>query len=278
MALSLFLEVTFDPGPLWSIKIFGHGQEILSREPDNLIWQTAELLYRTVTGEPMPTGQITITSQIPLGKGLGSSAAAIVAGLLLANSLLAEPLSRYDLLQWASRLEGHADNAAAALYGGFILAWSDTNSEVHIRHYPPPNLAVVVAVPSYPVSTRDARKILPNQVSRQDAIFNAQRMALWLHAVTQKDWSVLGDASADRLHQSYRQGLNPHMQLLFDQALAAGAYAAVLSGSGPAVMALASHEQSPAIVKRWALTNEMEVIVTTPDPDPAYATEIPNVH
>lgn len=275
MALSLFLEVTFEPGPTWSIEISGHGQDVLSREPDNLIWQTAQNLYYAATRKTMPTGRITTTSQIPLGKGLGSSAAAIVAGLLLANGMLPKPLSRHDLIQWASRLEGHADNVAAALFGGFILTWSDIDMLAHVRHYAPPDLATVIAVPPYAVSTRDARMLLPTHVSRQDALFNAQRMALWLHAVTQKDWSVLRDASADRLHQSYREELNPHMHTLIDQAVEAGAYAATLSGSGPAVVAWVSKDRSPGVANVWRLARDVEIIVTEPHRDPAYVVKSP---
>lgn len=264
MALTLFLEVTFEPGPTWSIEVSGYGHESLSRDPDNLIWQTADVFHRTITGHSVPSGQLIIASQIPVGKGLGSSAAAVVAGLLLANSLLPDPLSRQDLLQWAARLEGHADNAAAALFGGFTLAWTDTQSRIQVRRYRPPDLAIVVAVPPYPVSTPDARKLLPHMVSRHDAIFNAQRMALWLHAVTQRDWSVLHDASADRLHQSYRARLNPQMQHFFDTAEELGAYAAVLSGSGPAVMALVDTDQSTLLAREWARTAGVEVIVTEP--------------
>ncbi len=275
MALTLFLEVTFTPMPTWSIEISGYGQEVLSRGPDNLIWHTAQALYRTITRDFLPPGRLTIINHIPLGKGLGSSAAAVVAGLLLANSLLPHPLSRHNLLQWANRLEGHADNAASALYGGFTLSWTDTDSLIQVRHYPPPELAVVIAVPPYPVSTPDARKLLPQVVSRQDAVFNAQRMALWIHAVTQKDWSVLRDASADRLHQSYRVELNPQMQHFFDIAQTAGAYAAVLSGSGPAVIALVDPDQSSALSKLWAGTRDVEVIVSEPYRDSAEATESP---
>lgn len=262
LALALFLEVTFEPGPIWSLEISGYGHDSLSRDPDNLIWQSAEVFFRTITGHSLPSGHLAITSQIPVGKGLGSSAAAVVAGLLLANSLVPDPLSRQELLQWATRLEGHADNAAAALFGGFTLAWTDTQSLIQVRRYRPPELAIVLAVPPYSVSTPDARKLLPSMVSRHDAIFNAQRMALWLHAVTQRDWSVLHDASADRLHQSYRAGLNPHMEHFFDTAENSGAYAAVLSGSGPAVLALVHPDQSAGLAREWARTEDVEVIVT----------------
>ena len=262
LALALFLDVTFEPGPIWSLEISGYGHDSLSKEPDNLIWQTAEVFYHTITGRSLPSGHLAITSQIPVGKGLGSSAAAVVAGLLLANSLLPDPLSRHELLQWATRLEGHADNAAAALFGGFTLAWTDSESRVQVRRYHPPELAIVLAVPPYSVSTRDARKLLPSMVSRHDAVFNAQRMALWLHGVTQRDWSVLREASADRLHQSYRAGVNPDMEHFLATAKKCGAYAAVLSGSGPAVMALVDVEQSARLRREWADTEDVEVIVT----------------
>ncbi|OLZ09627.1 homoserine kinase [Sulfobacillus thermosulfidooxidans] len=251
LALSLYLKLTYCSAPTLTIEPFGEGAEVLPRNEDNLIWTTASRLYWEMTGSIIPPGHITVSSQIPLSRGLGSSAAAVVAGLLLANALLPEPLSMDRLLHTATAIEGHPDNVAAALFGGFVLVYRDRNSVIRVNRYTPPALTSLLAIPAYPVPTKDSRAILPPQVSRDDAIFNAQRVALWIHAVSQNDWSVLRDAADDRLHQPYRTVLVEGLDELIRASYDAGAFAATLSGSGPTVMALTDSEHAPAIEKAW---------------------------
>jgi homoserine kinase len=211
----------------------------------------------------MPNGHLVIDSEIPLGKGLGSSAAASVAGLVLANELLGHAMTLRELLQFADRMEGHADNAAAALYGGFVMVWRDYSNNLQVRRYTAPPLEAILAVPPYPVSTPQARQLLPNMVPLQDAVFNGQRVGLWVHAVTQNDWTVLRDASDDRLHQTYRAALNPDMDTLIHKAITSGAYGAVLSGSGPTVLALSDTAHVSPVVHLWQDSQRVEVIHTS---------------
>ncbi|PSR33455.1 MAG: homoserine kinase [Sulfobacillus benefaciens] len=263
LAVSLFLTIKFEARVQWSMEITGHGAGTVEANHENLVWRSADLLYRHVEGRPMPNGHLVIDSEIPLGKGLGSSAAASVAGLVLANQLVGQALTLRELLQFADRLEGHADNAAAALYGGFVMVWRDHGNSLQVRRYPAPPLDAILAVPPYPVSTPQARQLLPNMVPRHDAVFNAQRVGLWIHAVTQNDWTVLRDASEDRLHQTYRAPLNPDMDALIHQAIASGAYAAVLSGSGPTVLALSDTSHVAPVTHTWQGSHHIEVIHTT---------------
>ncbi len=263
LAVSLFMTATFEPAPYWSIEVRGCGADTVSKQRDNLVWQSADLLYHEATGHSMPNGHLVLHSDIPLGKGLGSSAAATVAGLVLANELLPDPLSQDELLQIAGHVEGHADNAAAALFGGFVMVWQNAEDQLQVRRYPAPDLSAVLAVPPYPVSTPAARLLLPGSVPLSDAVFNAQRVGLWVHAVTQRDWTVLRDASADRLHQPYRVPLNPLMQILVDAAEKRGCYAAILSGSGPTVLALTDLQHAQKVADEWRRIEKIDVFVTT---------------
>ncbi len=263
LAVSLFLTIRFEARAQWSMEIAGHGAGSVEVSQENLVWRSADLLHRHAKGQPMPNGHLVIESEIPLGKGLGSSAAASVAGLVLANELLGHAMTLRELLQFAERLEGHADNAAAALYGGFVMVWRDHSNNLQVRRYPSPPLEAIFAVPPYPVSTPQARQLLPDMVPRHDAVFNAQRVGLWVHAVTQNDWTVLRDASDDRLHQTYRAALNPDMDTLIQKAITSGAYAAVLSGSGPTVLALSDTTHVSPVVNTWKESLRVEVIHTT---------------
>lgn len=237
MALNRWLTCWFEIGPELVIELQGEGHDTLPRDQTNLVWQAGDALYRHLCDAPMPKGHLKISSDIPLGRGLGSSAAAIVAGLLLANQQLPDPLSPHQLLQWAGRLEGHYDNVAAAIHGGLILVWTDIET-VRSEPLPLPALPVLLAIPGYVVSTKLARAGLPTMVTRDDAIFNAQRLALWVKLAYEADWSRLHQAGEDRLHQPYRKAMVPGMDGLLSTALAHGAHLAALSGSGPAVLML----------------------------------------
>ncbi|MCY0879695.1 MAG: homoserine kinase [Firmicutes bacterium] len=271
MALALPLECWFSLADDPWIEVRGEGSGSIPETEDNLVWRTANLFYRDATGDALPPGHLTIRSRIPLARGLGSSAAAIVAGLMLANTLLPERLPRDTLLDYATRLEGHPDNVAAALYGGFVFAWEEAG-RVRVKSYPAPELRCVLVIPDYKVSTEDARRVLPEKVPLADAVFNAQRLALWIDALHRRDWSLLKEAGKDRLHQPYRQALVPGMQALIDAALDHGAAFAGLSGSGPTVLALVASEQLDDVLS--ALRHTAAEVVPAPaqilDVTPSY--------
>ncbi|MDA8194162.1 MAG: homoserine kinase [Thermaerobacter sp.] len=243
MALELWLECWFTPARALDIEVHGEGRGQVSLDETNLIWQSAESLHRAVAHQPMPRGHLIVSSQIPLGRGLGSSAAAVVAGLTLANACLEHPLGVDDLLQWAVAIEGHPDNVAAAVYGGLVMAWQN-GARVEVHRYRPPELTTVLVIPQYEVSTSTARALLPERVSRHDAVFNAQRLGLWIDALWRRDWGLLKIAGQDRLHQPYRRALVHGMDAIIEAALAAGAVIATLSGSGPTILALAAPEEA----------------------------------
>ncbi len=186
----------------------------------------------------VPAGGVSIgcVNRIPLRRGLGSSAAAALGGVLAAAGVHRPPWDEAAILSRVVALEGHPDNAAAALLGGLAIC-ADGAAPVMIRV--PEELRCVVAVPDVELATAEARRVVPLQLSRADAVFNAGRCALLVRAVLEKDYATLRVAMEDRWHQPQRTALMPFLPDVIAAALDAGAAGACLSGAGPAVLALA---------------------------------------
>ena len=242
MALDLWNEVSFSAtGIGTSIVINGYGADTLPRDGSNLIVQSMQRLFQ-LTGCQLPAGlSIHCENQIPLGSGLGSSAAAVLAGVLGANEMCGEPLSMEQILQLAVEIEGHPDNAAAAVHGGLVII-GHTGSR--LVTYPlgmvrvgGESLQTAVVLPDIQLSTHDARAALPVQVPLTDAVFNIGMNALVVQALRDGDLALLGEVMLDRLHQPYRLRLIPGAEQAITAARKRGAAAAALSGAGPAVIA-----------------------------------------
>lgn len=183
----------------------------------------------------------------PLRGGLGSSAAAIVGGAFAARLLLRAPLDDAALLDLTVGLEGHPDNVAAALFGGVVVVAHNGAALRWTRLVPVLPLAVVLAIPALEIETAAARQVLPDPVSRQDAVYNLGQAALTVAALAQGRADLLRDALDDRLHQPYRARFVPGFDAVVAAAALAGAYGAVLSGSGPTIAALAPPEAAPGV-------------------------------
>jgi homoserine kinase len=241
LALALSLRNTVElaeiPAGL-QIEIEGEGAATLPRDERNLIVRAAEAVFARAGRRPAGL-RLRAVNAIPLGSGMGSSAAAVVGGLAAADALVAARLSREELLRLAYELEGHADNAAGALWGGLTLVSAD-ESGVQVRRVSIPPLTVVIALPDIQLSTAQARAALPQQVPLPDAVFNMSRALFTVQALTTGDAALLRWAVADRLHQPYRRGLITGYAEVERAALDAGAQAVALSGAGPALMAFAS--------------------------------------
>jgi homoserine kinase len=207
------------------------------RDRSNLVVQAFERLY------PADAFEFRIASEIPLSGGLGSSAAAIVAGLLAASELLEADV---DLLALAAELEGHADNVAAALYGGIVIC---TGARAH-RFDPPIGLEAAMVVPSEGVRTAEARAALPASVGLADAVFNIAHTALLIRGLSCRDWGLIGEGLADRLHQPWRAHLYPRSAELVEQAQSFGALGATISGAGPIVMLWCQTERIEIVLER----------------------------
>ena len=201
----------------------------------NLVVRAFEALH------PADGFEFRISSKIPLSGGLGSSSAAIVAGLMAADHLF-ELDAHIGTL--AVELEGHADNIAAALHGGFVVC---DGPRVH-RFEAPMGLEAVLVVPSEPVRTEQARAALPASVPIGDAAFNVAHAAMLILGLRGGDWDLIAGGLADRLHQPYRAHLYPRSAELLEQAAALGALGATISGAGPTVLVWCHYEQTAAVV------------------------------
>ncbi|MDO8616106.1 MAG: homoserine kinase [Dehalococcoidia bacterium] len=195
------------------------------------------------TGQRPPQLSAHYSGAIPIARGLGASAVARVGGLLAANALAGEPLDREELLALATDLEGHADNAAPALFGGLQVSVVEGGRVLHTAAPLPAGLWAVLFVPELRMPTRESRRLLPDNLSRGDAVFNAARAALLVAALARGRFDLLDAATQDRLHQPARSQLFPAMFAIFDAAKAAGAHCAYLSGGGSTVCALATANQ-----------------------------------
>jgi homoserine kinase len=215
----------------------------VSRGRENLCVRAFERLH------PADGFTFRIRSEIPLAGGLGSSAAAIVAGLMAADHLFELDA---DLLTHASDIEGHPDNVAAALRGGFVV----TADGQAVRFDPPTGLEALAVVPEQAVRTRAARAALPAQVPVQDAVFNVAHAALLTLGLARGDWDLLARGLQDRLHQRQRADLFPRSFELASRARELGALGATISGAGPAVLVWCFYEQTGAVAE--ALVAEIE--------------------
>lgn len=246
LALPLLAEFELRPARAWSVTVEGDGQGIPSDEA-NLFVISARAAARSA-GREIAAQHVTQRSAIPIARGLGSSAAAIVGGVVAANALLGEPFDRRSLLRIATEVEGHADNVAAALYGAFTVALPDEGGPVATRLVFPRAWRICLLIPGRPLATGDARAILPAQVSRADAVFNVAHGATLIAAVMRADGALLALAMADRLHQAARSKLVPALGDIIAAARGAGAFGAALSGAGPSVLAVAPTRLAARVV------------------------------
>ena len=238
LALALYNDVTLQESDRVSVTVSGEGAGRLDSGVDNVVARGV-LMAVEAAGGSLRGATIHCVNRIPLGRGLGSSAAAWVGGLMGANALLGSPLDRDHLLSLAARAEGHPDNVAAAMLGGLTVSCS-TGERIEAVALPvPPALRWVILVPDVESSTREARSVLPDSVPRVDAVFNVQRVSLLLAALAMARDDLLELAMHDRLHQPYRLRLFPWMEEVEAAARQAGAFGCVLSGAGSAMLAAA---------------------------------------
>ncbi|MBM3925853.1 MAG: homoserine kinase [SAR202 cluster bacterium] len=238
VALDIWNWLTMEAGGESRVEVEGQGSGELPKGRENVVYAAALRLFREA-GVEAPPLRIRCRNKIPLKRGLGSSSAAIVGGLVGANALLGNPVSQERMLALAVEMEGHPDNVTPALLGGAQIVVTDGNKLVTSPVRMPTDLKVVLYVPNGTISTAEARKALPKQVSREDAVFNLGRAALLVNALASDRPQDLRAATEDRLHQPYREHLFPAMKVIIRDALKAGALGAFVSGSGPTVLALA---------------------------------------
>lgn len=242
LAYGLHNEVVADTEGPAEVVVEGEGADLLKKGEPNLVHH-AYARFTEATGKAVPPHRLTLINKIPFGRGLGSSAAAIVGGLMAADALCGTKLGREGILKLALPMEGHPDNVAPAIYGGFVLTVldaGDVNGPFTVLPLKAPaDWKAVLYVPDLIIPTKQARAILPKEVPRADAIYNHSRVGLLVAALSQGRGELLRVATQDRLHQPYRAKIFPQMPALIEAGIAGGAWGACLSGAGSAVLAIA---------------------------------------
>ncbi|MFZ0591270.1 MAG: homoserine kinase [Bryobacteraceae bacterium] len=235
LALNLHLTCTFSLSARLSIETRGIDSACIPTDSSNLIWQTAQIVAADAMRE-MPPVSLAIENEIPVGKGLGSSASALTAGVVIASQLLDLNWTRRRILDEAAKIEGHPDNVAACVLGSVVAASMDSTGVTHaVRVDVPASYEVAVIVPDFALPTVEARAVLPRTYCREDVVFNVQRSALLIAALFTGSTESFSAALEDRLHQPYRAPLIPG----FDEMLALrapGLLGCSLSGAGPSVL------------------------------------------
>jgi homoserine kinase len=237
LALSLYNEVVAEERDGVTVTIQGEGADRLSRDGGNVVARGVKLAFEAA-GRVFKGCALECVNRIPTARGLGSSAAAWVGGLVAGNALLGSPLSREAILGLAARAEGHPDNVAAAVFGGLTVSCGTPDGVTAVTLPVTKSLSWVVLVPEVTSATAEARALLPPSVPREDAVFNVQRVALLLAGLQTALPAALAVAFDDRLHQPYRLKLFPWMPDVSDAARTAGALGCVLSGAGPSLLAV----------------------------------------
>ncbi|MBE6022128.1 MAG: homoserine kinase [Cellulosilyticum sp.] len=217
--------------------IIQDGNSNIPTNEDNLIYKTICYFYDNI-GEPVPGIRLVQQDSIPHTRGLGSSAACIVAGLHIANAMSQSFFSKEELVQMAAQIEGHPDNTTPALLGGMTIGAMNENDMKYVKIRVSDTLNFSVMIPNFTLSTELAREALPKEVSLQDAVFNTSRAALLAASMINGDMDNLEMATQDRLHQPYRSKLIPNMEEILEKARCYGAKGTFLSGAGPTLLAI----------------------------------------
>ena len=238
LALQLYSTVSLEMvGDDTEVVVSGVDADKIPSTSEHIAFKAVESLFQR-SGVQQPKGlKLSIANGIPAIRGLGGSGTAILGGLLTANILCDIPYAESDILNFATEIEGHPDNVAASLYGGIVISVQEGNSIHTIQLACDPALHVVLAIPEFTLSTKEARDILPKTVDFEDAIYNISRSSLLVASIATGKLEMLPLAMKDRLHQPYRSKLIAGFDEVVEAATAAGALSIALSGAGPTIAA-----------------------------------------
>lgn len=280
MALPVYNTVTIEetvlPGTGVEINVISEDDkadelslEHIPMDENSIIYKAVELLYNSIGQTPSEL-KITIHTQIPVARGLGSSASVIVGGLLAANELLGHPADEAALLSIATEVEGHPDNVTPAIVGGLVLTSSEDDGSIVYRKLEwPKEWSITVCIPEYELATDISRSVLPKEVPMQDAVFNAKRLGMFVHALHTKDSALMKLALKDKLHQPYRMKLVPGLEKITENLKhEENVLGCVLSGAGPAILVISEKnnlDKIKSIVRdTWNDLNVKAEILTLP--------------
>jgi homoserine kinase len=264
LALHNTVRATLAAPGVWHVSVAGEGAGVAPSGAKNLVATSMQRLFREV-GESAGA-EVSCVNGIPFGRGLGSSSAAIVGGLVVANELAGRPLGRETLFRLAVEIEGHPDNVAAALYGGFTICWAEGAGPLAAHVDPPEGIAAVLVVSEHPLSTKHARALLPHDVPHVDAAFDAGRAGLLATGIALGRRDLIGPGMSDRLHEQYRIVAVTDLEVVREALLAAGADGAALSGAGPSVVGLVAGEDDREAAERAAGVAERAAVLLADHP------------
>lgn len=287
IALRLYNDIELETGAPFEVVLEGEGTELLPTDRGNVVIAAIDKLLDEVGATRVPRDwRVRMVNRIPVGSGLGSSASAIVGGLVIGNALAQafQPecaISTADVLRMAAEMEGHPDNVTPALLGGATLSCPDDIGTHNFSIPIPSHLHFVVAVPYFALYTEESRKVVPTSFSRSAAVFNSSQSARLILAMTTGNLAILRGGFGDKLHEPYREPLIPGYADVKRQALHAGALAVTLSGAGPSMLAWCDEEH-----KAWEAADEMtlawrehgiacETHVFQPEANPTVVREVP---
>ncbi|WP_299446894.1 homoserine kinase [uncultured Phascolarctobacterium sp.] len=266
LAVNLYNEATYEVTDTkgFQLEVVGEGAEYLKPFGRNLAFASFLKLWNKVTDCQRIGLKVSMVNRIPMSRGLGSSSSAIVGGLFAANILLGEPYSKDELLGLATEIEGHPDNVAPAIYGGFTISYMEAEKAHSLRLLPAKPLKFVAVVPSSKLATSLARQAIPETVPHKDAVYNTSRASLLVGSLLSGNYEYLGMSLEDKLHQPYRAHLITGLADVFAAAKDAGAYNAIISGAGSTVMAYVDPAKdyeavARAMVKAFAQHGEQAV-------------------
>jgi homoserine kinase len=245
LALDLHNRFEAELAPEWEVEIEGAGSGTLATDGTNLAAISMARAFEEA-GHPELRAWIGCANEVPTGSGLGSSSTAIVGGLLLGEALVGADFGAERRVELAAEIEGHPDNVAAAILGGFTVCWTDAGSARCARFEPARGLAVVVVPAKHKLATRAARAMLPDAVPHQDAAFNVAHAGLLAASIATGRPELFGAALADRLHEPYRAAAVGDLPGVFDALREAGAPGVALSGAGPTVIGLVAGDTDEA--------------------------------
>ncbi|MGE7876168.1 homoserine kinase [Peribacillus muralis] len=252
LALGLYLEIHGSSSDHWEVIPLSEEMSVFPRDDRNYIVQIAKKTAAAYGKELSPC-RIFVSSEIPLARGMGSSASAIVAGIELANIVGELQLTAAEKNRHASLFEGHPDNAGASVHGGLVVGLH-TERRTDVVSFPIEGVKVIAVIPDFELMTEDSRNVLPASLPYKDAIAGSAAANVLVAAVLTKDWKLVGDMmQSDRFHQPYREELVPHLTLIEEIVLQEGGFGTALSGAGPTVLSLASTEKSAAVLKALKL-------------------------
>ena len=249
-------------GERFELVIEGREGAHLRGGPDNLVYRAAQRVWKEAGEDPIAV-EARVRLAVPPARGLGSSATAIVAGLMGANALIGEPLSREKLLELAIDIEGHPDNVVPSLLGGLCMTAKAASHRWRVvRCEWSSEVVAVVAIPAIRLSTSEARRVMPKAISIPDAVTNLGSLTLLLQGLRTGNGDLIADGMHDRIHEPYRWGLIQGGSAVRQAAIGAGAWGAVISGAGPSILALSNRDNAGAVSRAMVSAWETEGVAS----------------